>query len=880
MSKVARIIVVVVSTFILVSTSLADFVGTVSIHVQSSQGDPLEGLAAELQTSSGEFANYTFSDSSGDLIFTSVEEGSYIVKLLPNQSYDCSACGLFESDSVEIEVDKSDDSYDSQSDTLTLATVSLAQASNYMTITVKEASEDSLSLASVGDPVQGVFVNAFDSTGGYAFGTTGANGKVQFAVPSGSSKNWVVSVYDPNQNYSDAFKEVKVGTGETKISVGIVPFDASLTVSLKTQQGAAYSIPQNSYGGISCIDTDDYKVFAFANLNPSESSATVNVIGGKNYECGVWSDGVGSSAGQAKATKNGNVNLTLTVFERDSSVVVKLKDGSGSAVTGITADLFCFTTTDIDDPNQAPLIQDYPYAQFNSTTGIANLSIIDDVVYQCGFYIIEQSSSENTYLQNFQMESITGDNSKTQTLVMTALKADAKINVVTLDENGGPAQFFIDIFELTNDPTEIGVGQFGNTDEQGEGSFAVAKGKAYRVTAFPYIYTGNNYLFPQKNVVVDDESVDVELQLVEANFDLTINLSVEESEQGNSVSTEDAGLDYTFCTGYSPEIGSSSWSFDIEGSGGGSDTGGGDDKDSGSPFALETTSTSLMKIANITSWQIVCYGFGDHFYKTKQVSYKPSEDQITGILEMKLVEAGEYYETQTYSFSATATTTLTLPDGVSTITIPANTFDSSGTVKLTAGTPLNFSLTPENEYVLGFDFTAYDSNGNQITSQFPNNLTFKLKYDPSDLPQGVTEKDLTGKVFTGTKWENPVSVVIDTLNNVLEIVLNHFSNYSMVENGATSKPGKPKKVKVKQKAGKTKLRLIPEPATSSVVSKYQWIVVCDGTKINKKTKKPSLTLKSLGSGTKCKVNAKTIGIKSGEGIAPKSQAVKLKFKVK
>jgi hypothetical protein len=68
-----------------------------------------------------------------------------------------------------------------------------------------------------------------------------------------------------------------------------------------------------------------------------------------------------------------------------------------------------------------------------------------------------------------------------------------------------------------------------------------------------------------------------------------------------------------------------------------------------------------------------------------------------------------------------------------------------------------------------------------------SSVTIILPYNPADIPGGYTESDLTGTYFDGTSWVT-LSTTVDTVNDVIMIVTDHFSWWGLVVSIHTPTP--------------------------------------------------------------------------------------------
>ncbi len=273
----------VIGVFFLATAAQAGTVDMVQAFVKDSEGNAVEGVAANLVSkTSGLSDQYGESNATGYLNFNEVTEGDYTIELRPAQGT-CTGCALYENQDIDFTANLAETTdffgYDLQS----LDDITLTEATRFITVTVTEGSSSSLS--AVGDPVSGIEVNAWD--------TTDASGQFQFGVDDSSTSTWNVGAFDSSSQYTQSYEyNISVNaTGETEVDIEVIPFDASIVASLKNSDGSTFTLPTESFGSISCFDTATYELYSFTDMTGGSTQATVNVLGGYTYQCEAWIDG-------------------------------------------------------------------------------------------------------------------------------------------------------------------------------------------------------------------------------------------------------------------------------------------------------------------------------------------------------------------------------------------------------------------------------------------------------------------------------------------------------------------------------------------------------------------------------------------------------------
>ena len=163
--------------------------------------------------------------------------------------------------------------------------------------------------------------------------------------------------------------------------------------------------------------------------------------------------------------------------------------------------------------------------------------------------------------------------------------------------------------------------------ENGEGSLNVVGGKTYYVYAYPDSGFEGDVIPPGEQMVAVPEngSVSVTMQSIATNFTLELDVAVE-SETSPSVQASEE-LDYVYCYAYSPEYGYETYTDIYDG-------------------------TGEIGLIEGAEWYIGCMGYlNEDFYRSDDVVFVATGNDP---LEITMTNAGFYYETQTYSFDATA----------------------------------------------------------------------------------------------------------------------------------------------------------------------------------------------------------------------------------
>ncbi len=740
-------------------------------------GNLVEGVPAYLYDSNDVYVNYTTTNSAGYASYGSVTEGDYVIQLRPQQAYGCAACSLYNSQDISFTASlaAATDSGHGLGFVQTLTAVTLEQASRYITVTVVDQD---------GARVEGIYVSAWTSDGGYAYGSTDSNGQYSFAVDEADTSTWSVGAYSTDSTFSSAYEYdfPVTNTGQTAIDLAVIRPDAFIAVSLVDSVGAAITLGETAYGSVYCYDMNaSAERYFYNSILPGQSVATLGVLGGYTYTCNAWLQDYGSASVEVTPASGETASADIVMLAHDSSVIFRYVDVDGNTITGLTS-MYAYASS-MTNATGEEYYGDYAYGSDDDGDGEIQLLVADDITYSLGGWFEQGSTSGiavaadgTSYIQSYEQLTVTGDNTTTQVIEQTLQEADAAIVVTVLTADGeAETSAWVSAVEETNDHTSWGTYLGGMTDHNGELELAASSGKTYRVYAYPTsAYTeGSGSLAPTSQLVTlaPDETATITMQSVEADWTVAIDASYD--DDANS----DTG--YTYCYAYNTDLAIDTYVGLVDNSG-------------------------QLQLVSGSDWSIGCMGYqNDIFYRSNDITYSAgSVSAIDDTLEIELSEYGDYYSAQTYSFSATAATTLTLPDGISTLVVPADAIDTTGTVSITVETATDYSVNDNAYPVFAYQFTALNSSG-EVVAEFSSNLTLNLAYDEAKLAElGMSEDDLLGASFDSdtNAWSAPVSTSIDTENNLIQIVLSHFSAYGAVGDRslAASKPGIPKHVVAKQ----------------------------------------------------------------------------------
>jgi hypothetical protein len=170
-------------------------------------------------------------------------------------------------------------------------------------------------------------------------------------------------------------------------------------------------------------------------------------------------------------------------------------------------------------------------------------------------------------------------------------------------------------------------------------------------------------------------------------------------------------------------------------------------------------------------------------------------------LEQALVPQGLGVDVGVLEYAATSDSTgiitssgggsVTTRDGDFSIEFPANAVTSTTTITYTAllATP---RLPDSNRIVVRSWTLEACTSGGQLVTQFHQPYRMVLRYTDADLPAlGINEGNLNVAYWNGTTWVNMLPCTgcdIDTVNNRMTVVANHFTRFGLIGTGSTAKP--------------------------------------------------------------------------------------------
>ena len=603
--------------------------------------------------------------------------------------------------------------------------------------------------------------------GGWGYATTDSSGNYSILVSVGT---WMVSVsQDPGMSGSysgttyindQAPLQVTVAENATSSGNNVTLQIANATISGRLVNSGGDTLT-NLEMGYAYVETSGTSSGPGPMMYSSMGAPVKNGVFTLKVPAGTYNVGVSlppgagycaGSSSSVTSTANATSSATITMTQATGTISGYLKkdSDSGSTITGVRAEVFANSGT-----------TNFAMATVNTTDGSYSMQVCPGDWY-IGYWIDPSltDGESNTYLRqppSNNKVSITSG-SLTQTKNILVKKNDATISGTVKDPDGtGLAGAWITIDTRSNDTAgsfsrESMFNQGTMTDSTGDYSIKVPSGTTYYVQTF--VPPSYSYINPSRVSVTPTSGGTSTVNLQFTNADATITGTVTQNSAGKSA----------FVSSWS-EVGGYS----------------GTTADSNGNYSLS--------VSTGTNWHIKA------MYDVSKTSFIRSSESIvspstgTNTLNLSLSNSGTMPDSTTVTYTTTNQKTITLSDGT-TINIPAGALSSSGTVTVTvtskAQLPNQSLATPVN---IGYDITALDSNGSEITTSFNSNVTIVMPYSEATLSSlGLTENDLLAGYWDATTnaWKTSDNISIDKDNNTITVTTNHFTDFAPFSAGKNS----------------------------------------------------------------------------------------------
>ncbi|MDO8512149.1 MAG: carboxypeptidase regulatory-like domain-containing protein [bacterium] len=462
------------------------------------------------------------------------------------------------------------------------------------------------------------------------------------------------------------------------------------------------------------------------------------------------------------AVSGQNTNVDVSVQPNNATVRVRFKDGNGNLVTNLS-----FAEVFMDNGNGG-----HVWKMFNSanlTTGYVDV-VVAAGTWRVGYHI---DPASNNYMSIPNTENnVTAVANTTVTKDVVLRSADSTVSGTVYNPSGSPlAGVWVSVDNRKSSSFQPGIGPMFSegkmTGSDGTYSLNMPAG-TYKIAAFfpPEAMVGGttvNYLNPQATEVTISASVPTTTNFTFGRANATISgaITLNGANQGG------------FVTAYS-----SSGRYNEVVSGNGS-------------YSLNVTSGE--------TWYVrAMYETGNSFYLSDV--YEVDLSGTTTATQNLALAAASFTVPDAVSatFNCANAKKLSLSNGME-VSIPANTIvpssvdtcdssNSSSNITLTVTPTAQMSLQDNSVPIgVGYEISALDSNGAEITGTFSNSVTITIPYTDAQILASMggslSAESLLGNGYWDTStstWRTVDGQVLDTENNTLTITTDHFTLYGVL----------------------------------------------------------------------------------------------------
>ncbi len=485
------------------------------------------------------------------------------------------------------------------------------------------------------------------------------------------------------------------------------------------------------------------------------------------------SDYTAEASESVTAVTDETVTVNISVRQNDASISGFLYDEDGNKITGYQAEVFAF-----NDENAQKM------TFVNPEDGSYTLGVLGGSAWFLGVFIDQDSP----YVM------VPPDDNKTEVAVggeavrnFTLLKADATVEGRVFDPDGNPLPnvfVFVDS-KAVDDGTVLGastVRQLEATHQDGLGNVLGVDTESEEDEG-PGVHVGNltdsdgrfsldvpagtygvgsgapssmGFISPQiEKVTINSEQTvsDVVLRYKKSDAQITGNIYLD--------GVKNAGFVWAWS-----EKGGFSSSFSSNGE-----------------FTINVTKDDVWHVGGD-------YESGQSFYQSDE--YIVVVDAATETQDLILQEASfEMPPSVSRTFDSASQMVITLENGM-TITVPAGSIATEGNITITI-TPTARLAKQKNQkpVAFGYEVKAYNSSGQEITTNFNASVTIMIPYTDEMLTEmGITEDDLSASYWdeSSNLWQGVSSVVVDKDNNKITLTVDHFTSFAPVTGSADTTP--------------------------------------------------------------------------------------------
>lgn len=512
-------------------------------------------------------------------------------------------------------------------------------------------------------------------------------------------------------------KKNQTKTGQ-KIELGTA--DNTLNLSVVDDQGAANT---SISGGVMCKDPVGFDPISVYFTFMSSGVATFTLPDG-DFSCSLFTSGYATDTPTFTLAGGETEAGQITIQSYDSTLVVSLVDENGNAVNDARFGIFG------ENNSGGKTINGFSQGGQTSIGAAA------------GTYTLRAFVMSGEYMTDYTNPTVTTLVAGEQTTAtITIYSKSATLSGTIVDANGSA----VDGAQVT----AKGAGSKNPfsfhtiTDDQGDYSMSVVPG-TYSVTAAKE-GVENLPSIPQTAKLKDGSAKDVDASLEKTNATLTVTPTESSSEDISN---------------------GSCYAFEAD----------------GTYVSEDITDGSAALAVNPGDWHYGCRALvGNKEFITKSEGVVTIAKGDSASVETEITSGGVGFENVIYQFSATADTTLSLPDGT-TIFVPANALDTSGSVSISASSASSVGVDDSSFPILPVTLEARDSNGGLITGDFNSQVTITFHYTAKQLNQnGVDEDDVQGDTFKNDTWSTTdEGYTVKKGADYVSITTSHFSTFGLV----------------------------------------------------------------------------------------------------
>jgi hypothetical protein len=546
------------------------------------------------------------------------------------------------------------------------------------------------------------------------------------------------------------------------------------TYLLNESSNQPFAIPDGSSALLHCrVDQKESQgTFFSTQLNAGDTTATLGVRAGQ-YRCSLWLPEYGSSEFTVSATNGNTTEASTRIYPESNVVTVNVIDKTtGQPISDIPIRVSAFTRTQNSSSDRLRHWQ-----EVSSTDGTATLNLVAAQEYDLNVRLDDSPDADLAGLSRTLVLSNDLINLKTlstgtpQTVTIEAYETNTFIEVSLLYPDGTPVERgWAEISSIPSSSTEQPDWK-GERISKGTAKLAVVPGVNYEVNAYPDI-NGKTVWISQKSVLVNPnagETKEVTLTLSKPDYELDVSIEIKGSPPSSVTPS-------VFC-----------YAFDSSGRQSFAEA---DASLKAIIPIVRGSDTEPLEVSCSAHYSDISSEYGVSFWGSS--TYIPSSLTTAGSLKVELGEYGRHYGQEAYTFDAAYGAFFTLPDGTTTVEIPAKAVANSGTATMYVGSPTGYSFERDNFPLTGFEI-KFQVDG-KIVSDMTLPVTLRFQVDDAQLERvgGSIEKLKAGSFDDGSRvWKEDANCSYDASTKVFSVKVTHFSIWGLLVDLLANLTGSP-----------------------------------------------------------------------------------------